>query len=222
MFRRLGFLSPAGVCALLAALPLCASASMVTVDFDFSLNSVEGTGSATYDPSAEGGTTDLYYADPSHGLFSFQVNYNGGTYTNTSASLLDSTTLPTVFLPGNETITNGLMYEFYGFWVVSGSCSGTTTGSGAGTSYSGTCDGATLLAFGRTPNEVALYENVDSITINGTGDTFGAVLGQPFDVTTIGGTISGESVVPEPAVFPVLALGLAGLWFARRRKPVLS
>lgn len=222
LFRSVGFLRSAGVCTLLAALPLCASASLVTVDFDFSLNGLDGTGQAVYDPSQEGGTTDLYYADPNDGLSSFQVNYDGNTYTNTSSSLLDSTTLPTVFLPGNETITNGLTYEFYAYWVLSGTCTGSTTGSGASLTFSGTCDGATLLVLGRTPYDVALFENVDTITVTDTGDSLGSVVGNPNGVTPIGGTITGESVVPEPALFPFLMLGLAGLLLARRRKAILS
>jgi hypothetical protein len=221
LFRSVGFLRSAGVCALLAALPLCASASLITVDFDFSLNDLTGTGEVVYDPSLEGGTTDLFYADPTHGLSSFQVDYNGNTYTDTSASLLDSVTLPTVFLPGNEKITDGLTYEFYAYWVVSGTCTGTTTGSGAGLTYNGTCDGATLLVLGRTPYDVALFENVDTITITDTGDSLGSVVGDPNGVTAIGGSITGESVVPEPALFPGLLLALAALLFARR-KAILS
>jgi hypothetical protein len=220
LFRIAGFTRLWSVGAILAAMPLCLSASLITVNFGFSLNGLDGSGQAVYDPSKEGGTTDDFFADPNDGLSSFSATYNGSTYTNTSASLLDGTTLPTVFLPGNETIDHGLTYEFFGFWTVSGTCSGGVTGSGTGIVYNGTCDDATLLGFGRS-TEVALFENVTSVQISFTGDSLTYNLGYAPDITEIAGTISGETVAPEPALFPVLILGLASLWFAGRRKAIL-
>ena len=204
-----------------AALPFCLSASTVTVDFNISLNGIDGTGQASYDPSQVAGGGNPY-ADPNDGLTSFDLSYNGTTYSNTSSNLLDSATLPTVFLPGNETLQHGLSYEFFSFWVVDGSCSGSITSN----VYNGTCSGpdnggADLLALGRS-TEVALIDDVTSVTISFTGNSLTYNLGYGPDITEIAGTITSESVVPEPRLLPLSALCLAGLWWMRRRRAAIQ
>jgi hypothetical protein len=211
-----------GLVALLAALQFSASASTVTVDFGISLNDLSGSGQFTYDPAAVSTSDSLGpYADPADGLESFSLTYDGVTYTDTSSNLLQGPTpdtVPAVFLPGNSTLQNGLQYEFFGLWVVSGSCTGSAgdyTCSGPG----GVGD-ATILGLGRSP-EAFLVTGVTSADISYSGNDLLYNLGLAPDIKEITGTISSETVTPEPGYLSVMALGLAGLWFARRRKPVL-
>ena len=152
-----------GLGVLLAAMPFYLTADTVTVDFGLSLNSIDGIGSFTYETTPE--TSDFAgdYVDAGDGnLDSFSLSYNGATYD--LANALDAPSLPTVFLPGNITIPAGLQYGFFGFWVVSGSC----TPSGPAGSYS--CADATLLGLGRHNSE-ALFEgshDVSSVSISDT------------------------------------------------------
>jgi hypothetical protein len=199
------------------------SASTVTVDFGISLNSLTGTGQFTYDPaliSTAGGLGP--YADGADGLESFSLTYDGVTYTNTSASLLGGPTLdtvPAVFLPGNSTLQHGLQYEFFGLWVVSGSCSG-SVGSYTCTGPGGEGD-ATILGLGRS-TPVFLASGVSQANISFSGSDLTYNLGLAPDITQITGTISTEGVVtPEPSLLPLTMLGLAGLWLARRRKSIV-
>jgi hypothetical protein len=207
-----------GLGALLAAMPFYLNADSVTVDFGVSLNSIDGTGSFTYDTTPAVSDFAGDYADAGDGnLTAFSLSYNGATYD--LANALDAPSLPTVFLPGNITIPSGLQYGFFGFWVVSGSC----TPSGSAGSYS--CADATLLGLGRhntvsgEVEEVFLITDASGISINDTGSE----LNYNLTGTAAGtGTITSESVVtPEPSFLTFTALGLAGLCFARRRKAVL-
>jgi hypothetical protein len=205
---------------LLAALPLSVSASIVTVDFSILLNSVTGQGQFSYN------TADINtglphpgaFTDAADGLESLSLTYNGYTYTNavatgpsyTAGDLLDGSTLPVVFLPGNSSLEDGLQYEAEALWVVSGTCTGT------GGSYS--CTDATILALSRT-TPAFLASDVTSVTVSNTGNDIAGDLGTSPSV--ISGSITSEGVVPEPTLLPVVAFGLAGLWFARRRKAVV-
>src|SRR5579872_3555951 len=149
-----------GLGILLTALSVGASASTITDSFDFTLNSLPGVGTFTYNPALTGGGVAGGYTDSTDGLESFSITYNSVTYTDKSASLLEG---PTVFLPGNTSITNGLNFDIFGFWVVSGSCSG-------GGGYF-TCTGpATLLGLSRT-DEVFLASNVVSAVFSGPGNS---------------------------------------------------
>jgi MYXO-CTERM domain-containing protein len=199
---------------LLAALPLVASASTIAVDFNFTLNGIDGSGDAVYNPADVAGGSNPY-ADPNDGLVSFDLSYNGSSYTNTSSNLLDGVTLPTVFLPGNDTLQNGLSYEFFGVWVVSGACTGSVT-SGV---YNGTCEAGTdILLLGRS-TEVALLDDVTSVELANTGNDLAYNFGYAPDITEITGSITSEvASAPEPTLLPFVAFGLAGLWFVRRRK----
>jgi hypothetical protein len=205
--------------ALLTIVPVLATASTVTVDFNFALNSIDGSGDAVYNPADVAGGANAYAA-PGAGLVSFDVSYNGQTYSDTSSDLLYSAATPVVFLPGNDTIQHGLSYEFFGVWWVpgTGSCTGSVT-SGV---FNGTCSSGTeLLLLGRS-TEVALFEDVTSVEIANTGNSLAYNFGYAPDITEITGTISSEAVVtPEPALLPLTAFALAGLWFIRRRKATL-
>jgi hypothetical protein len=197
-----------GLGVFLAALPFSVMASPTTVTFDVSLNSLTGSGEFTYESTPATSDSSGGYVDAGDGnLDSFDLTYDGTTYT--MAEALDAPTLPTVFLPGNTTIPAGLQYGFLAFWVVSGSC------SGGGGSFS--CSDATILGLGRT-TEAFLVEGVSSIAINDSGSNLNYNIAGTSEIT---GTVTGESAVPEPAIFPVTALALAGLWFARRRKAIL-
>jgi hypothetical protein len=208
-----------GLGAFLAVLPFSVSASTVTVDFGISLNGMNGTGEFSYDPSLASAAGGLgAYADGADGLESFDLTYDGVTYSSTSASLLDGTTVPTVFLPGNSTIQHGLQYGFLGLWVVSGSCTDTgTAGDYTCTGPGGTGD-ATILGLGRT-TEAFLASGVTSAQVSYTGSDLVYNLGLAPDITEITGTVTSESVAatPEPTTLWVTALGFAGVWIARRR-----
>jgi hypothetical protein len=198
----------------LAVLPVAVKADTVTVDFTISLNSLAGTGQFTYDPAqaTSDGAAGGPYADANDGLKSFSLTYDGTTYSDTSATLLDGPILPTVFLPGNTTIPGGLQYGFLALWVASGSCTST------GTAGDYNCLDATIIGLGRSP-EVFLASGVTGADISFSGSELKYILGPPGGVSEITGTITSEAVAtPEPALFPVMALGLAGLWFGRRRK----
>ena len=209
-----------GLGTLLAALSFSAAASTVTVDFGITLNSLNGTGQFTYDPSLVSTAGGLGpYADAADGLESFSLTYDGKTYTDTSANLLDAPTLPTVFLPGNTTIQHGLQYEFFGLWVVSGSCTG-SSGSYTCTGPGGLGD-ATILGLGRG-TEAFLVSGVTSASISFSGSDLTYNLGSAPDITEITGTVGSEAVVtPEPSLFVLTVFGIAGLWLARRRKAAL-
>lgn len=208
-----------GLGALVAVLPFCAAASTVTVDFGINLNSVTGTGTFTYDPAAISTAGGLGpYADSADGLQSFSLTYDGTTYTDTSADLLAG---PTIFLPGNSTIQHGLQYGIFGLWVISGSCTGTgTAGDFACTGPGGVGD-ATILGLGRSV-EAFLLTGVSTAEVAFSGSDIKYNVGSAPAIQQIAGTITSEVVAtPEPAVFPLCALGLAGLWLARRRKASL-
>jgi hypothetical protein len=200
-----------GVCILLAGLPLSVMASIVNEDFGINLNGIDGTGSFSFNTADTTSDGDGPYADTTDGLTSFELTYGGTTYTAPEA--LDYTTLPAVYLPGNTTVPGGLTYGFLAQWVVSGTC--TSTGGGDYTCAGpGGVGGATIVGVGRNP-QAYLYEDVTSASIDFTGSYVTYAFGT--DPTKIYGTITGETVAPEPAVIPVLALGLGGLLFARRR-----
>jgi len=206
-----------GVGVLLATLPLALTASTISEGFGISLNGLNGTGTFSYDTTKTTADGDGPYADAGDGLTSFDLTYDGTTYTEGES--LDSPTLPTVYLPGNTTIPGGLTYGVLAAWVVTGSGSCTPTGGGDyNCAGPGGVGGADIIGVGRNP-EAYLYEDVTSASINFTGSYVTYAFGT--DPIKIYGTISSETVVPEPALIPGLILGLAGLWFARRRKAVV-
>lgn len=208
---------------LLAALPIVGTASTISVDFSIdglvSSFSASGTatGELTYNPAdiATTGSNGPYpYTDPNDGLVSFSVTYGGVTYTNTSASLLDPSVLPTAYLPGNASLQHGLSYEFDAIWVISGSCTGlpssyTCTGPGG----MGT---ATVLGFSRSA-PVYLASDVTGVELTGMGGNISGQFGSP-GLSVIQGTITSEAVAPEPTLLLLTLCGLAGLWFVRRRR----
>jgi hypothetical protein len=187
-----------GLGALLAALPLTATASNVTVDFTFALNGDPGSGSFIYNSTDFLTDADGNYVDAATGLESFDITYLGTTYDMSEA--LDSPTLPEVFLPGNSIIVNGPTldgetYGVLGTWVISGSLAG---------------GDATVLGVGTSLQSYLLF-GTSSLTTTGSGSDL--LLQFDADSYVLG------VFTPEPALLPVLALGLAGLlFFARRRK----
>ncbi len=201
-----------GLGAVLAALSLSVMADTVTVNFDIDVASTIGTGSLTYDPSATASDGFGSYADYGHGLDSFSLTYGATTYTLGEA--LDYPTLPTVFLPGN-TYPSGNPSTNYGLlalWVVSGTCDATSTPG----EFS--CDDATLLGLSRNTVQTFLANGVSTVTLLGSGSTLKYNIGTPPGLQVTSGTLT---FVPEPALVWFMALGLAGLWFARRRQSVL-
>ncbi len=189
-----------GLGALLAVLPLSVTASTVTVDFTFSLNGDPGSGSFTYNSADFATDADGNYVDAAHGLETFDVTYLSTNYNMSDA--LDAPTLPEVFLPGNSIIVNGptLDGQTYGVlatWVISGSLADSD---------------ATVLGLGTSLQSYLLF-GTSSLTTTGSGSDL--LLQFDADSYTLG------VFTPEPALLPVLALGLAGLLlFARRRKAI--
>jgi hypothetical protein len=186
-----------GLGALLAALPLSVTAASVTEDFSVSLDGLPGTIQFTYDPlpADELHDADGYYVDAGNGLDSFQLTYNSVTYSLTTppGQILLS---PTVFLPGNSTIPAGDTYAFLAVWLISGSIA----------------DGnATIIGVGRDPGAF-MATDVSAFDVFGSGSTL---------LYGIDGNVTAGTITPEPVLFPVTALGLAGLWFARRRKAII-
>jgi hypothetical protein len=219
--------------ALLTALPLSMAASTVTVDFGILLNGIAGNGQLSYDSAAENTDSGGNFVESGEGLDSLSLTYNNPTpYTNTSANLLGAPALPAVFLPGNITNdTTGLQYGFLSLWAVNGTC---TAAAPTGTIAAGnwadviSCSSpSTILGLGRTlsgglDDEAFLGENVSTIYLSDGGGSFVQYALVGPGVSQIIGTITSESVVtPEPSFLVLTALGLAGLWFARRRKVVL-
>lgn len=201
--------------AITLLMPLIATASTVTVDFSFSLGGTNGSGEVMFDPTLATSDADGPFANNANGLTEFDLTYNGHTYTMGDA--LDFPTAPEVFLPGNSyhnTIPAGQI-GLFGFWVVPG----TDTGGFE-----------SLIGINRL-GQVKLYTGVEDSTVsflnNPTQDP-GSTLDNPGSSLTIGVcptqadcpnfTQTVGSVTPEPALIPLMSLGLVGLWFARRRK----
>jgi hypothetical protein len=220
--------------ALLTALPLSMAASTVTVDFGILLNGINGTGQFSYDSvtADQGSDSGGNFVESGEGLDSLSLTYNNPTpYTDTSSNLLGGPALPSVFLPGN--ITNdatGLQYGFLSLWAVSGTCTAATpTGTIAAGNWADTisCSSpSTILGLGRTSmganDEAFLGENVSTIYLSDGGGSYVNYILVGPGVSQIVGSITSESVVtPEPSFLTLTALGLAGLWFVRRRKVVL-
>jgi hypothetical protein len=202
-----------GVGILLAALPLSLMASIVAEEFSINVGT-GGTGDFSYDTDHITADIDGPYADQNDGLISFDLTYGGITYREGDA--LDSTTLPVVYIPPNTTIPSGSPYGFLAAWVISGTC--TPAGAGAFTCAGpGGVGGATIAGVGRQYQSF-LYEDVTGALFDDSGSFLRYTFG--VDPVKIYGTVS-ETAVPEPALIPVLALGLAGLYFARRRKAIL-
>jgi PEP-CTERM motif len=204
-----------GLGALLAALPFSLGASIVTVDFSLILNSIPGSGSFSYDSTKVG--TDFYgqYANAANGLDSFELDYNGKTYTMSQAL----PTLPIVFLPGNTyegSVPPG-DFSFLAAWIIPGSVSGSNEDViGLGRQLS-------AFEFDNvvSPNistEEAKSGDPSSLTLDACPLSEPGNVKSCPDLVVSTGSITGESVVPEPAALPLAAVGLAGLWFARRRK----
>jgi hypothetical protein len=210
-----------GLGILLAALPIAATASTITVDFSAGglVSSLSSTGTATgvftYDSAAATAMASPFpYVAPGSGLDSFSLTYGGETFTDntstTAGQLLDPGVLPTVLLPGNALLPPGDNYAIEALWVISGSCTGspsayTCTGPG------GVGD-ATVLGFSREfPAFIAT--NVTGADIGGSGVTYSGELLLAPSVTF--GTVT---IAPEPAYLPLTVLAIAGLCFISRRK----
>ncbi len=207
-----------GLGALILALPIASRASIISEEIDFTVGGNNGQVDFTVDTSKtlSDAPTGGNYADPDDGLLSLTMNYNSVNYT--LADFLDAPALPIVLLPGNNKLTGGLQYELIGVVVVDGSClpvmgdPGTfnCTGPGPG-------DTATILGLSPT---------IEAATVGGAVTIDASVSGSSSEVPVHGqtltptlGSITGEeSAVPEPVLVPVIGLGLAGLFFVRRRK----
>jgi hypothetical protein len=193
----------AGLGAILAVLSLTVAAAPitpVTVGFNFTLDNLPGSVAATYNSSAHPLTDSTgTYVDASDGLESFDVKWDGNTYTMTES--LDYDTLPELLLPGNTLNLNG-SYGFVGDWLISGSLPG---GDILGVS-------ANVPAY--LLSDVSVFNVSDIVPLDSSAPELN--IGADF-----GSIIYGSVVVPEPVILPLTALGLAGLWFARRRKASL-
>jgi hypothetical protein len=193
-----------GLGVLLATLPLSMTASTVTVGFGFLLDGTPGSVVATYESTA----TPLYdttgtYLDASDGLDTLEVTWGGNTYLDTAA--IDYNTLPELLLPGN-TLVSGGGYGFLGDWVVQGS---------------GGIPGGNVI--GLSAN-VPVYLLTDVSVFSVGGGVGAGTKANPASTLDIGADFAsiteGTVTTPEPALIPVLAFGLAGLCFARRRRAI--
>jgi hypothetical protein len=211
-----------GLGALFAILPVSGRASMITEQVNFTVNGLNGVVTFTVDtnpgdPSHSTSDGSGAYADPNDGLLSLNLQYNSVNYT--LADFLDTPFLPIVLLPGNTKLAGGLNYELIGAVVTTGSCTGS---AGAFT-----CTGpppsneATVLGFGPTV-EADFVTGVATVDASVSGSTTILSL-HGNGIRAVQGSITSESIssqstVPEPALAPISAAALAGLWFVRRRK----
>ena len=191
-----------GIGALLAAVPFSATASPVVEDFSFNIGGTPGTGEVTFDPSDA--LTDAYgpYVNAPPGLTEFDLSFGGNSYTLSEALAAE------VFLPGNDynnTIAPG-HYGVFAYWVVPGSDVG-----GFESLIGVDRRGHTYLLTGVDASTVSFNSSGSSLTVevcetNGDCPNFHVTMG---------------SIAPEPSLLPLSALGLAGLWFVRRRRASL-
>lgn len=196
--------TPLWLGAIALMMPWIATASTVTVDFTFTLGGSNGTGEVMFDPTLA--TSDAFgpFVNDAHGLTEFDLTYGGHTYTMSDA--IDFPTMPEVFLPGNtyhNTIGPGQI-GLFGYWVVPGTDSG------------GFED---LIGIGRTGHVFLLTGVSDApseITFGGSGSSLTIQVCKPGDCPNFQATEG--AVAPEPALIPLMSIGLAGLWFVRRRR----
>jgi hypothetical protein len=207
-----------GLGAMLAFVPVAGRASIVTESINFTVDGADGQVTFTVDTNPgdlSHATSDSAgaYADPTHGLLSLSMVYNGVPYSE--SDFLDFNFLPIVLLPGNHKLAAGLDYELIGTVVVSGTCTPVAAGS---FNCTGPGPGNSATVLGLSPIiEAAVVGGVLSVDalVAGSSTTvpsFGNSLDRHF------GSITSESTVPEPGLAPVSAAALAGLWFFRRRK----
>jgi hypothetical protein len=190
-----------GVGILLAALPFALSASPVTEDFTFNLAGLPGTGEVTFDPSLAASDSFGPYNDAAHGLTEFDLSYNGVSSYDLANALAAEVFLPTNHY--NNTIPAG-QYGVLGVWVVPG----TLDVNGFESLIEVDRRGFVFLLTGVDASSVSFGGSGSSLTLQ--------VCTSTADCPNFTAT-KGE-VAPEPVLLPLTGAGLAGLWFARRRR----
>jgi hypothetical protein len=178
-----------------------ADAAIISVTDGATIGSLTGTFEFSYDSTLTGTDAEGGYADPNHGLLTFNLDIGGNDFTLAQVYDLGATQ-PVVLLPGNSNLNADAPggYSAEGAWY----------------------DPSTEIVFalGRL---VPVYEasNITAVSYNGTGSN---TITYIFYNTSPGldetpGTLSVTDIeVPEPASIAIFAFGLAGLAAFRRAR----